>query len=129
MGGCMTKGKVSEGAKHEKKRESATHQIKRKYHIHSKVLGSGGFGKVFLAESVADASFKVAIKAISKEKLGDDIKQLKAEIKILQTLDHPNIVKYYETYENKEYVYVVMEYCPGGDLFDLITKKTAGGAL
>lgn len=41
----------------------------------------------------------------------------------LKKLDSPNIVKYYETYEDEEYVYLVMEYCPGGELFDLISKK------
>ncbi len=51
---------------------------------------------------------------------------MKAEINILSWLDHPNIVKYYETYENKDFLYIVMEYCPGGDLFDLITKKSKG---
>ena len=90
------------------------------------MLGAGSFGKVFLAEAINSPDFKVAIKAVSKKKIGDDIKQLKEEIKILQTLDHPNIVKYYETYENRDYLYIVMEYCPGGDLFDLITKKSKG---
>jgi calcium-dependent protein kinase len=54
--------------------------------------------------------------------MGDDIYMVREEIKILQTLDHPNIIKYYETFENNRYMYLVMEYCPGGELFDLIAK-------
>jgi calcium-dependent protein kinase len=42
----------------------------------------------------------------------------------LTTLDHPNIVKYYETYDDdRKYIYLVMEYCPGGELFEMITKQ------
>jgi serine/threonine protein kinase len=105
------------------KEKGATAQIKKKYHIEADVLGSGAFGKVFLASSVADKDFKVAIKVISKNKIGDDIEQLLDEINILKSLDHPNIVKYYETYENQKYMYIVMEYCPGGELFDVIAKR------
>lgn len=82
-------------------------------------MGQGSFGKVFLATSIHDPSFKVAIKVIFKAKI-PDLKVIRAEIKVLQTLDHPNIVKYYETYENSEYLYIVMEYCPGGDLIDFM---------
>ena len=39
-------------------------------------------------------------------------------MKILSVLDHPNITKYYETYESPQYIFIVMEYCAGGDLFD-----------
>lgn len=60
---------------------------------------------------------------ISKRKIEDDIDQLLDEIAILKRLDHPNIIKYYETYENSKYMYIVMEYCPGGELFDVIAKK------
>jgi len=95
----------------QKKRvEGATSQIKKKYKIETKVLGAGAFGKVFMATSVADSNFKVAIKVISKKKLENDIDQLKDEIDILKRLDHPNIIKYYETYENAKYMYIVMEY-------------------
>lgn len=93
------------------------------------MLGSGAYGKVFLAESVTDANFKVAIKAITKKKIASELKAILSEIEIIKTLDHPNIVKYYETYQNNEFLYIVMEYCPGGDLFDLITKKSKGQAL
>ena len=48
---------------------------------------------------------------------------MKAEIEILSKLDHPNIVKYYETYESPNYLYLVMEYCQGGMLFNKLTEK------
>ena len=86
-----------------------------------KVLGAGSFGKVFLAKSIADSNFVVAIKAIQKKKMKDDIGQIREEIRILQTLDHPNIIRYYETFENNNFMYLVMEYCPGGELFDVIS--------
>ena len=38
-------------------------------------------------------------------------------------LDHPNIVKYFETYDDTKYIYLVMEYCPGGELFDKIASQ------
>lgn len=37
-------------------------------------------------------------------------------------MDHPNIIKYYEEYENEKYIYLVMEYCDGGDLYDKIEQ-------
>jgi calcium-dependent protein kinase len=61
---------------------------------------------------------------LNKSKLGKQhIDDIKEEIKILHTLDHPNIVKYYETYDDVKYMYLVMEYCPGGELFDLIASQ------
>lgn len=109
---------------------SVTKQIRRKYNISSKVLGTGSFGKVFLAQGAKDPDFKVAIKAISKKKVdAQDLKQMKQELSILQSLDHPHVVKYYESYENSNYFYIVMEYCPGGDLFDLLTVKAKNKVL
>ena len=98
-------------------------QIQKKYTLNSKILGSGNFGKVFLAHNMADPAFKVAIKTIPKHKLSSSIEQLKEEIKILSKLDHPNIIKYYETYESPKYLYVVMEYCSGGELFEKLAHN------
>ena len=100
-------------------------ELKLNYRIASdtKVLGAGAFGKVFLSESVADRSFKVAIKVLNKSKLKDNIAQIKEEVSILTKLDHPNIVKYYETYDDTKYIYLVMEYCSGGELFDRIAAQ------
>lgn len=41
----------------------------------------------------------------------------------MQQVDHPNIVKYYETYDDVKYIYLCMELCTGGELFDEITKS------
>jgi serine/threonine protein kinase len=44
-------------------------------------------------------------------------------VQILTKLDHPNIVKYYETYIDEKYIYLVMEYIGGGELFDKIAAS------
>ena len=45
------------------------------------------------------------------------------EVAALKTLDHPNIIKLYEVYEDKDCVYLVQEYCEGGELFDYIAEQ------
>lgn len=81
------------------------------------MLGTGSYGKVFLAENKTMPDHKVAIKIISKEKLTQaQIQDIRSEVAILSSLDHPHIVKYYETYEDVKYLYLVMEYCTQGDL-------------
>jgi calcium-dependent protein kinase len=76
-----------------------------------------------LSENIADPTFKVAIKVLNKAKLKDHIEAIREEVKILTKLDHPNIVKYYETYDDTKYMYLVMEYCSGGELFDKIASQ------
>lgn len=36
---------------------------------------------------------------------------------ILKQLDHPNIIRIYEYFNEPKYIYIVMEYCEGGELF------------
>lgn len=49
--------------------------------------------------------------------------RLKFEIDILKNLDHPNILRLYEVFEDKKYIYLVTELCQGGELFDEILKR------
>jgi calcium/calmodulin-dependent protein kinase I len=87
------------------------------------VLGTGAFSKVFLAECRFEPGTMVAIKCIDKKALKGKEESLENEIKVLRKLRHPNIVQLYDTYDEKSYVYLVMELVTGGELFDRIVAK------
>lgn len=86
----------------EANRQQGVHELKQNYHIDSKtkVLGVGAFGRVFQTYNKFNTNHFVAIKVLDKEKLRDNIDCIMEEVAILNTLDHPNIVKYYETYND-----------------------------
>ena len=50
---------------------------------------------------------------MDKVKLRDEVECIAEELANLQTLDHPNILKYYETYNDNKYIFLVMEYVKG----------------
>ena len=99
-------------------------ELKANYQIdnNTKVLGTGAFGKVYLTYNKAKPDFQVAIKVLSKIKLKDNLEAILEEVEILTKLDHPNIVKYYETYFDDRYIYILTEYIGGGELFDKIAS-------
>ena len=83
------------------------------------MLAKGSFGEVYRARDRKNPEFKVAIKVIRKHKMSDeDLANVMGEVDMLRKVDHPNIVQYFETYESKENLYLVMEFCPGGELLD-----------
>jgi calcium-dependent protein kinase len=64
------------------------------------------------------------MKVIRKDDVSKEyVTSLLNEIDILKKLDHPNIVKIYEFYEDKDNFYLITEFIEGGELFDRITKK------
>ena len=64
-----------------------------------------------------------AVKIINKNKMNiKERSRMYQEIKILKQLDHPNIVKIFDFYDDDDYMYIVTELCSGGELFDIITK-------
>jgi len=86
-------------------------------------IGRGGFSIVYHAERKKTAE-EFAVKKIEKKKVeGDDIKLLRREIQIMKQLDHPNILKLYEVYEDEESFYLVMELVKGKELFDKIVER------
>jgi calcium-dependent protein kinase len=86
-----------------------------------KSLGSGSYGNVFKAKKKGTKIVR-AIKQIPKNKVkNQDL--FKREVEIMKSLDHPNIIKLYEAFEDSRNVYLVMEVCEGGELFDRIIDK------
>jgi tRNA A-37 threonylcarbamoyl transferase component Bud32 len=86
-------------------------------------LGKGKFGQVKLGIHKVSGK-QVAIKIINKKYVEDmEFEQIKSEIDILKIAKHPNIIKLYDVFENEKYIYIIMEYCPGGDLFSYIEKR------
>jgi calcium-dependent protein kinase len=65
---------------------------------------------------------KFAVKAIQKKKV-KDFNTFVNEVKILQNLDHPNIIKLFEIWEWQDVCFLVLEYCEGGELFHYIIEK------
>ena len=84
------------------------------YKIGSKKLGRGAFGTVFRGKSIVNPDLHVAIKAFKKKDLvSDNMRAIEGEIKNLRSLDHPNIVKYYEAVEDSKNIFIVTEFCQG----------------
>jgi 5'-AMP-activated protein kinase catalytic alpha subunit len=89
-----------------------------------KTLGQGTFGKVKLAIHERTGQ-KVAVKVLEKKKIIDvsDIERVSREIHILKLVRHPNLIQLYEIIETPKYLFLVMEYCGGGELFDYIAEQ------
>ncbi|GER40675.1 calcium-dependent protein kinase, partial [Striga asiatica] len=95
-----------------------------KYHV-GKELGRGEFGVTYQCFDNVKGEW-VACKKISKSKLRTeiDMEDVKREVEIMRHLPpHPNIVTYKEVFEDNEAVYLVMELCQGGELFDRIVAR------
>ena len=88
-----------------------------------KKIGGGSFGTVWLSHRKDYPKYKFAIKKINKQEVGKDLDLLLREINVLREVDHPNIIKFYDTYEDSDHIYIVMEYCSGGELFTKITSQ------
>lgn len=92
-----------------------------------KSLGSGMYGNVVLAEHKA-TGMQVALKIIRKKLT--DAKQFKSVVNEINTMKaaltttgSPNIVRIYDAYQDKHRIYIALELCPGGELFDRIVAK------
>ena len=90
-----------------------------------KRIGEGSFGKVYQAVSILTGK-EVAIKKFDKAEIKTEMAKQKIfqEAKIVNMLDHPNIARLLEVFENKGNIFCVMEYAKEGDILNLI--KTRG---
>ena len=88
-------------------------------------LGSGHYGVVRIGTHKITGQ-KRAIKIIQKEKISMNTEERSSflnEIEVLSQVDHPNIVKLYEFYEDEGFYYIITEYITGGELFEFLIKR------
>ncbi|CAK4076528.1 unnamed protein product [Aphanomyces euteiches] len=89
-------------------------------------IGSGSFAIVYKGYHKI-TNVPVAVKAINKTKLNPKLlENLESEISIMRQINHPNIVKLYEIKKTDKHIYLMLEYCDGGDLQHFIKKQPNG---
>ena len=89
-----------------------------------KKIGEGSYGVVWKVKHKKTNLIR-AMKKIKKniKNRNDTTKDIINEIELLRKLDHPNIVKIFEFFNEPDGYYLITEFCSGGELFDEIKKK------
>ncbi|KAF1783495.1 Protein kinase, ATP binding site [Phytophthora cactorum] len=90
-----------------------------------KVIGRGGFGHVMVARHLPSGSL-VAIKTLSKRSIAtqNQIQHSRAEKTVLtRCRDHPFIVKMHACFQTIDHLHIVLDYCPGGELFFHLSQR------
>ncbi|KAJ0032191.1 hypothetical protein NQD34_002272 [Periophthalmus magnuspinnatus] len=88
-----------------------------------KKIGEGSFGKAILVKSKEDGH-QYVIKEINISGMSSKERQeSRKEVAVLANMSHPNIVQYKESFEEGGCLYIVMDYCEGGDLFKRINSQ------
>ncbi|KAM1779695.1 hypothetical protein ACFX12_041048 [Malus domestica] len=86
-------------------------------------VGSGSFAVVWRSRH-RQLGIEVAVKEIDKTQLSPKVSDnLLKEISILSTINHPNIIRLFEAIQSKDRIYLVLEYCDGGDLAAYIHRQ------
>jgi len=92
-------------------------------------IGKGSFGRVTKIRRKLDGRIMVW-KELNYGRMNEKEKQqIVAEVNILRELKHPNIVRYYDRSIDKQQlkIYIIMEYCQGGDLQKVIRQCLKSG--
>mmetsp|Transcript_60122 Transcript_60122/g.143279 ORF Transcript_60122/g.143279 Transcript_60122/m.143279 type:complete len:330 (-) Transcript_60122:54-1043(-) len=90
------------------------------YQLHPELLGEGAFAYVVKA-TVKETGLDCVVKVSSKEAV-DETPSFHQEIRVMNGLRHPNIVNLHEGFEDESNIYLVMDFCRGGELFTKICE-------
>ena len=90
-------------------------------YVRLETIGEGATAKVYRCTNTKTNRF-YACKCVSRKQLVAQgvFLRFDQEVRVLQALNHPNILKIIELIFDEEYIYVITEYCPYGDLFRYI---------
>ena len=91
-----------------------------KKYLKIKEISNGTYSKVYIVQNKTDLK-SYCCKEILKTKV-TDLAKFKNEINILSKMDHPNIIRLYEIFEDDRYISLIMELCKGGELFKKINE-------
>uniref|UniRef100_A0A8B9J2R5 non-specific serine/threonine protein kinase n=1 Tax=Amazona collaria TaxID=241587 RepID=A0A8B9J2R5_9PSIT len=92
-------------------------------YIKVRKIGEGSFGKAFLVKAKENGQ-QYVIKEINISKMSNkEREESRREVAVLANMKHPNIVLYRESFEENGCLYIVMDYCEGGDLFKKINAQ------
>ena len=99
-------------------------KVKNTSYFKGKLLGTGGFAKCYEAVSTSDQRLYAA-KVIPKKSINDKRQRYKLliEIKIHKGLKHKHIVEFIDAFEDKENIYILLEYCRNYTLKDLSKRR------
>lgn len=88
-----------------------------------KVIGKGSYGKVLLVKK-NDTEEILAMKILKKKEMivRNQVIHIKNERKIMEMIDHPFIIKLKYAFQNRQKLYLLTDFCPGGELFFHIQK-------
>ena len=86
-----------------------------------KKIGEGAYGKIYKVRNKQSGDIR-AMKQVTKTKI-QDMGKFQDEIKILSTVDHPNIVRLFEVIEDDKYYNLIQELCTGGELLTRAQKN------
>ena len=88
-----------------------------------KVIGRGSYGKVFLVKKKGSEEV-LAMKTLKKKEMiiRNQVLHIKTERKIMEMIDHPFIIKLEYAFQNRQKLYLLTKFCPGGELFFHIQK-------
>ena len=88
-------------------------------------IGTGSYGSVYKAHLKTGSRDVVAIKCIKKSGLAKhEVDNIVNEISLLKKLKHPHIVVMKDFAWDANYIYIIMDYCGGGDLSQFIRKRS-----
>ena len=83
---------------------------------------SGTFGTAYRVTE-KETKKKFAMKVILKDKFRKEFESFKQEFQIIEELNHPNIIKGYDLFEDKKCLRMIMELCEGSDLYERICNR------